>query len=102
MVGIWFSPLPVAPPAKHALAIASLMVILWIGETLPHAFTGLLGCWLFWTLKVVPPRVAFGGFANEAVWFLFGAMLLGAMVVDTGLAKRLALLLISRVGSSWP
>jgi anion transporter len=99
---LWFAHLPLEPRAQHALAIASLMVIFWITEAIPLPLTGLLGCWLYWALGVVPSRVAFSGFINEAPWFLIGALFVGLMVTETGLAKRLAFAILSRVGSYYP
>src|SRR3990167_7793072 len=99
---LWFAPLPLEPRAQHALAIAGFMVVFWITEVLPHAMTGLLGCWLFWTLQVAPIRTAFGGFSSsEAPWFLLGALLIGVMVTESGLARRLAFTILSLVGSSF-
>jgi anion transporter len=98
----WFAPLPLEPRAQHALAITAFMVIFWIVEVVPHAVTGLLGCWLFWALQVAPIRTAFGGFSSsEAPWFLLGALLIGLMVTESGLAKRLAFTILSLVGSSF-
>lgn len=99
---VWYAPLPLEAPTKHALAIAGFMVIFWIAEVIPHAVTGLVGCWLYWALGVVPPRVAFGGFSNEAPWFLIGALFIGLMVTETGLAKRLAFGILSSVGTYYP
>ena len=100
---IWFAPLPLEPAAQHALAITSFMVIFWIFEAIPHAITGLVGCWLFWSLGVAPIRTAFGGFSSsEAPWFLLGALLIGLMVTESGLAQRLAFKILSLVGSSFP
>lgn len=99
---LWFAPLPLESRAQHALAVACFMVIFWITEAIPHAFTGLLGCWLFWTLGVVPSRVAFAGFSSEAPWFLIGALFVGLMVTETGLARRLAFTILSRVGTYYP
>ena len=101
LVVLWFAPLPLEPRAQHALAITCFMVIFWIGEVIPHAMTGLLGCWMFWALQVVPSRVAFGGFTSEAPWFLLGALFIAAMVTESGLAKRLAFTILSRVGTSF-
>ena len=101
LAALWVAPLPMSVPARHALAIACFMVVLWIAESLPHAFTGLLGCWLFWALHVVPAGVAFSGFSSEAPWFLLGALLMAAMVLESGLGRRLAFMILSRVGSSF-
>jgi sodium-dependent dicarboxylate transporter 2/3/5 len=99
---LWHIHLPLEPKAQQAVAIAILLITFWITEILPHAITGLLGCWLFWTLGVVPPRVALGGFSSDAPWFLLGALFIGAMATESGLAKRLAYTMLSRVGASFP
>src|SRR6266850_2237956 len=100
-VVIWVGPLNLDPTIKHALAIASFMIIAWITEALAHALTGLIGCFLFWALKVVKFDVAFGGFADETPWFLFGAILFGMMATKSGLARRLAYLVMLRVGNTY-
>ena len=98
---IWFAPLKLDSTIKHALAIASFMIIAWITEALAHALTGLIGCFLFWALRVVKFDVAFGGFADETPWFLFGAILFGMMATKSGLARRLAYLVMLRVGNTY-
>ncbi len=98
---IWFVPLRLNPTAQHALAITSFMIIAWITEVLDHAVTGLIGCYLFWALGVVKFGTSFSGFANDTTWFLFGAMLFGTMATKSGLARRLAYLVILRFGSTY-
>jgi anion transporter len=98
---VWFAPLNMADPARHALAITSFMLLAWITEALEFALAGLIGCYLFWALKVVPFNVAFSGFATDTPWFLFGAILFGTMAAKTGLARRIALLVMKRVGSTY-
>lgn len=98
---LWFAPLNFDATSKHALAVAAFMIVAWITEPIPHALTGLVGCYLFWVLKVVKFDVAFSGFADQTPWFLFGAGLFGMMATKTGLARRLAYLVIQRVGASY-
>ena len=98
---VWFAPLKLEPTVKHALAVTSFMIIAWITEALAHALTGLIGCFLFWALKVVNFETAFAGFADETPWFLFGAILFGMMATKTGLARRLAYLVMGRIGHSY-
>lgn len=99
---LWFAPLGLEPKVQHALAIASFMVVLWITEVVSHAVTGLIGCWLFWALQVAPIRTSFGGFSSsEAPWFLLGALLIGVMVTESGLARRLSYAVLSRLGTSF-
>ena len=98
---LWFVPLALDLTAKHALAIALFMIIAWITEALPHAITGLVGCYLFWILGVVKFNVAFSGFSTDTPWFYFGALLFGLMATKSGLARRLAYLVMLRVGNSY-
>jgi sodium-dependent dicarboxylate transporter 2/3/5 len=100
-VGLWLSPLPLEANSKHALAVASFMIIAWITEVMPHAITGLAGCYLFWVLKIVNFETSFSGFADQTPWFLFGAALIGSMASKSGLARRLAYLVMLRVGAGY-
>jgi hypothetical protein len=34
--------------------------------------------------------MAFSGFANDAAWFVFGALLLGILATRSGIARRIA------------
>jgi len=98
---IWFAPLDIGATTKHGLAITSFMIMAWITEVMDHAVSGLIGCYLYWALKVVPFDVAFTGFANDTAWFLFGAVLFGAMATKSGLARRIAFVVIKRVGNTY-
>jgi sodium-dependent dicarboxylate transporter 2/3/5 len=98
---VWFAPLRLDLTEKHALAIASFMIVAWITEVLPHAVTGIIGCYLFWVLKVVGFEAAFSGFADQTPWFLFGAGLIGMMATKSGLARRLAYVVMANVGAGY-
>ena len=98
---LWFAPLRLEPTAKHALAVAAFMILAWITECLPHAVTGLAGCFLFWVLKIVSFESAFGGYADQTAWFLFGAGLFGLMATKSGLGRRVAYVVLRRVGTSY-
>jgi anion transporter len=100
-LGTWFVPFNGDRTARHALAVGLFMIISWMTELMPHAVTGLIGCYLFWALKVVRFDVAFSGFVQETTWFYMGVLLFGMMASETGLARRLAVYLLMRVGSSY-
>jgi di/tricarboxylate transporter len=100
-LALWFSPVPLQANSKHALAVASFMIIAWITEVMPHALTGMAGCYLFWTLKIVSFETAFSGFADQTPWFLFGAALIGMMATKSGLARRVAYLVMRRTGTGY-
>jgi sodium-dependent dicarboxylate transporter 2/3/5 len=98
---VWFSPLPIEATTKHGLAITSFMIVAWITEAMDYALAGLIGCYLYWALKVVPFDIAFTGFANDTPWFLFGAALFGSMATKSGLARRIAFAVMQRVGTTY-
>lgn len=100
-VAFWFAPVHLDKPVQHALAITIFMIVAWITEAFDHAITGFIGCFLYWMLGVVKFPVAFSGFANDTTWFLFGATLIGMMAMKTGLARRIAYLIMLVVGNSY-
>ncbi len=101
-VAFWVLPLGWTPPVQHALAVTAFMVAAWILHAFDHAVTGLIGCYLFWVLGVAPFPLAFAGFADSTAWFLMGALLFGLMATKSGLARRLAYLIMRAVGTSYP
>src|SRR5262245_44596064 len=101
-VAVWFAPLPLEPVTKHGFAIVGFMVVAWITRAMDYALAGFVGCFLFWALGVVRFPVAFSGFANDTAWFLFGALLLGAIATRSGVARRLAYFIMLRVGITYP
>ena len=60
-----------------------------------------MGCYLYWALGVVKFETAFYGFSNSTPWFLFGALLFGVMATKSGLARRLAYVVMRRVGHTY-
>lgn len=100
-VALWFSPLGLEPRAHHALAVSSFLIVSWITHALDHALAGLIGCYLYWALGIASFGGAFSGFSNSTPWFLFGAILFGSMATKSGLARRLAYLVMRSVGSTY-
>src|SRR3954462_8011111 len=99
---IWFAPLDLEPQTQHAFAIVAFMVVAWITQAMDYALAGFIGCFLFWALGIVRFPVAFSGFANDTSWFLFGALLIGAIATRSGVARRLAFTVMLRVGVTYP
>ena len=98
---VWFAPLRAQPAAIHALSIMVFMVVYWIAEPVDHSVTALIGCFLFWTLRIVKFNVAFSGFADATPWFLFATMLMGSAASKSGLAKRIGFSIMRLLGSSY-
>jgi len=101
-LAIWFMPIDIAPNTKHALAIAMFMVVAWITHALDYTVAGFIGCFLFWALRIVRFDVAFAGFADSTAWFLFSALLLGVIATQSGIARRLACIIMLRIGTTYP
>jgi anion transporter len=101
-VGFWFLPLGVPPEAHKALAVGLFMIAAWMTQVLDHGITGILGCFLFWSLGIAKFETAFSGFADTSAWFLFGAVCFGMMAGKSGLARRLAFGVLRAVGHSYP
>jgi sodium-dependent dicarboxylate transporter 2/3/5 len=100
--GFWLLPLGIAPAAHKALAIGLFMIAAWMTQVLDHGIAGILGCFLFWMFGAARFETAFSGFADTSPWFLFGAVAFGLMAAKSGLARRLAFVVMRAVGHSYP
>ena len=103
------------PIAGHRmLAILAFAVILWMTEAVDYAVSAILIAALMAFLLGLAPNVAnpkvllgtsgaltlaFGGFANTALVLVAAALFLAAAMTATGLDKRIALNILSRVGT---
>lgn len=99
---IWLLPLQLPPHIKHAFAVLAFVLIAWITQATEFAVAGIIGCFLFWALGIVPFDVAFAGFTSQPAWFSFAALLMGLLARESGLAHRLAYAVIQRLGTSYP
>ena len=100
-VVFWLLPLDLPPLIHATLAVTVFMVVAWINHAIDPAITGLTGCFLFWALRLAPFSTAFSGFADSTAWFLLGAVLFGTMATTSGLARRLAYLVMARIGHTY-
>lgn len=96
-----------APPTaglSHAgqavLGVALAGVALWASEAVPLGFAAIFVLVLLGTTPSTAGSATFGGFAAPVVFFLMGAVALGAAVESTGLAGRIATLLVRSAGGS--
>jgi hypothetical protein len=62
---VWFVPLNIDALARHGLAISLFMILAWITEAMEYALSGLIGCYLYWALRVAPFNVAFSRFTTD-------------------------------------
>lgn len=116
LVVILLLPTPTSlPVAGHrALAILAFAVVLWVTEAVAYPVSAMFILSLIAILLGLGPslsdantsmgtlaalNLALGGFSSSAVALVAGALFLAAAMQQTGLDKRIALLILSRVGS---
>ena len=93
------TPQGLTPEGQRALAVMALAVVLWATEALPIPVTGLVGVILLVGLGAVPDTGAgLYGFSQPVAYFLLGILTMGLAVQRSGLAERLATLLIRGAG----
>jgi len=88
------------PEGLKALAVFVLCVFYWVLNVLPTMITSLLAIVLLPLTGVLPSREAYALFGNEAVFFILGAFILAAAMMQAGLSTRLALALLRRFGGN--
>jgi sodium-dependent dicarboxylate transporter 2/3/5 len=89
-----------ADPALRVGGLACWMAVWWMTECVALHLTALLPLVLFPVLGVAKAEEIAKSYGHDLVWLFFGAFLMGAAVEARGLHRRLALLVLSRVGTS--
>ncbi len=74
-------------PAIISLIILVLCIILFVTRVIPNAVTACLGCLLFVLTGVCDLSTAFSGFSNSTVLLMFGMMVVGIAMQETGIAE---------------
>jgi solute carrier family 13 (sodium-dependent dicarboxylate transporter), member 2/3/5 len=85
---------------QAVLGVVFAGVVLWISEAVPLGLTALFVLVLLGTVPNAAGSVTFVGFASPVVFFLIGAVAIGTAVEASGLAGRLANVLVRRAGGS--
>ncbi|MFQ5537150.1 MAG: SLC13 family permease [Gemmatimonadota bacterium] len=81
-------------------AVAVLMAVWWMTEAIPIPATALLPLALFPSLGILSASQASAPFANELIFLFMGGFFLAVTMERWGLHKRIALKIISVVGTS--
>lgn len=105
-IGIAFLPVPsgLTPQAWRYFALFSAVVLGLMLEPVPAAGVGFIGMALGAASRLVVAdpgdslKWALSGFANGTVWLVFAAFMIALGYEKTGLGRRIALLLVRRLG----
>jgi sodium-dependent dicarboxylate transporter 2/3/5 len=88
---IWLMPMPTLKPEAHSLAaIISVVIILWICESLPMPVTALIGAAMCVLLKVADAKTVFAPFADPLIFLFIGSFILARAIFLHDLDKRFA------------
>lgn len=95
-----FNPLSLSITAAKVLAIAILMVALWVSEALPMPVVALFPIVLFPLFKIASIEETTAPYANSVIFLFMGGFLIGLAIEKWNLHKRIALNIIKRTGTS--
>lgn len=94
-------PFDAEPSARAALSITAGTLAWWTSDAFDPAWAGLVALALFALTGTASVATTASGFWNTTVGFLFGALAIGRMVSNAGLASRLAYTFGAALGSSY-
>jgi len=85
-----FLPAPegIAPATARAAGVVVLAIALWATAAVPAYLTSIVFLFLAAIAAVAPPEIVFAGFYSSAVWLVFGGLIIGLAVQESGLGAR--------------
>lgn len=90
----------VARIAKITVAILFLAAFLWGTEALPLGATDIMVGVMLYLFAILPINDISQAYMKDAVFFIFGILVVAVGVAKTGLDKRIGLILLSRINSA--
>lgn len=100
-LAVWPAALGLDASLGPTAAVVLLALGFWATGVLPLHITALLLFALVTLFDIAPAAVLFAGFASSALWLVFGGLVIGAAVEETGLGRRLARLVILHLDGSY-
>ena len=91
---------PGRPEITYTLAVASLMAIWWVTESLPLAITALVPVVLFPLLGIMDGRDVSTAYFNHIIFLFLGGFIMALAMEKWGLHRRIALKILIMIGVS--
>lgn len=87
---LFFPNLLLTPGASKGAGLAIIAISLFATARIAEYLTTLLFFFLAMTFHVAPANVVFAGFHSTGIWLVFGGLVIGLAIAETGLGKRIA------------
>jgi len=99
---IWFCPVPHGLPleAWRLFAIFVSVIAGFILQPLPIGAIAFIGLTFTTFANILKPEEALSGFSGDTIWLIVSAFLFARAFTKSGLGRRIAYLLIKRIGDS--
>jgi di/tricarboxylate transporter len=85
----------------HTGALLLTAIAFWSTHKLPEHVTALILMLGAVLLAVAPPAIAFSGFGSGGTWLIFGGLVIGVAISESGLDKKLVDAVLARVKLSY-
>jgi di/tricarboxylate transporter len=79
-----------SPRQSKAAALAIVTIGFWATGTIPQHLTALFFFLFAMLFSISPASVVFSGFGSTALWLIFGGLVIGVAITNTGLGKVIA------------
>lgn len=101
-VVLWFAPVPegISQQGWRVLAVFASVILSFLLRPLPMGPMTLIGLIVLAATGTLPLRTALSGYAEPVVWLVLAAFLIAGAVKASGLGRRIALTLVSKLGGS--
>ncbi len=85
-----FPPESLSLEETRVSALALVTICFWATGVIPEHITSLLFFLFAMLFSVSTADVVFSGFQSTAIWLIFGGLIIGVAITETGLGKRVA------------
>lgn len=99
---VWLTPEVAGLKAagKASLGVAVFAIVVWVTQAVDDALSGILIVFLLAVLNATTLAGAFSGYANTSLWLIVIGFIMAACMENSGLSKRIALVLVNLAGGS--
>src|SRR5215213_2665848 len=96
----FINPFGVAANANKVMAVAALIISLWVSEAMPMPVVALLPLVLFPILNIATIETTASSFSNPIIYLFMGGFLIGLAIEKWNLHRRIALNIVKLTGTS--